>query len=172
MAMTNRTSLLLRLLDLATWPATAPWEGGVVGRVELVRELAAGTGSGQADAVGFWSGTIALGATQSIDLSGGSQVQEADGSSPVFVKIKGLALQKLAGSGTVALARPAANGTPIFAADSDELAPLAAVGDTVFLWYGDTGITVTAATGDLLSLIEKGGAASVSCVLLVIGTTA
>lgn len=129
-----------------------------------------GTGTGYADVVFYAQYTITMGATQSLDFSG--TMTEMDGTTALPVRLKGLKIRKVSGTGTFSVLRPAANGIAIFAAASDESGTFSDTGATWSGWWGDTGLTITAGTADLVSVVEKGGAASVVVEVFAICATA
>jgi hypothetical protein len=130
-----------------------------------------GTGTGYADVVFYAQYSIGASGTQSLDLSG--TMTEMDATTALPIKLKGIVCRKVSGTGTFSLSRPAANGIAVFAAASDESGTISEAGGTIAFWFGDTGaLTITAATGDLLTLTEKGGAATVVVEVLIIAATA
>jgi hypothetical protein len=131
-------------------------------------QIANGTGSGQASQVYQDTGSLGPSATTNIDLAG--SLTNIFGQTITFTKIKLLAVRASPSNNVannVQVTRPAANGFVWFLAASDGfyLAPGA-----WFLWYDPAGVTVTAATGDILSLINSAGVNTVSYDLVIVGT--
>lgn len=125
-----------------------------------------GTGAGQASQQWHDTRTITASATDSIDLAGA--LVNAFGVTVTFTKIKALlVVAKPANLNNIQVARPASNGWPFFLAVSDGfvLQPGAA-----FMWVDPAGIAVTAATADLLSIINAAGTNSVIYDIVIVGT--
>jgi hypothetical protein len=132
--------------------------------------IATGVAAGLADKI--WSDTRTVGsaATDVIDLA--TILTNAFGSVETFAKLRAIVIAA-ASTNTTALTitRPAAaTGVPLFAAISDALAPLNAGG--FFVWCDPAvGVVVTAATGDLLHVVNSGGG-SATYSIAVVGTSA
>jgi len=131
--------------------------------------LANGTGAGQADRVFTDERTLAASATEDLDLAG--VLVDAFGQAITFVKIKAVIIKAAAGNvNDVQVTRPASNGVPLFLAAGDGIAikPGGA-----FAWYcSGTGVTVTGATGDLLTITNSGAGTGVTYDIVIIGTSA
>lgn len=152
--------LQLSALDLAsaTFPLQLDWSA----------YLANGTASGQASQV--WSDTRSLAgsATENLDLAG--SLTNAFGTTLTFTKIKAIVVRASSSnnaSNAVRVQRGASNGVPVFLAASDGL-DLNAGG--VFLFYDPAGVTVTAGTGDILTITNSAGTNTVSYDIVIIGT--
>ena len=133
-------------------------------------DLTSGTGSGQADRVFTDTRTLGISATEDLDLAG--VLTDAFGALITFVKMKGLFIKAAAGNtNNVNLSRPAgATGVPIFLAISDGI--VIPPGYT-FAWFGPgTGITVTPASGDLITLTNSGAGTGVTYDVIIIGASA
>lgn len=129
--------------------------------------LANGTGAGQASQVYQVSGTLAGSATTNVDLAG--SLTNIFGQTITFTKIKLIAVRAAStnnASNLLQVTRPAANGLPWFLAASDGFA-LNAGGWNVF--YDPTGVTVTAGTGDLITLTNSAGTNTIGYDLLIVG---
>jgi hypothetical protein len=130
-------------------------------------QLANGTGTSQASQVYQDTGSLAGSASANIDLAG--SLVNAFGTTITFTKIKLLAI-KAAAANNVAnnlqVSRGSSNGFVWFLAASDGfyLAPGA-----FFLWYDPVGVTVTAATGDILTLTNGAGTNTIAYDLLIVG---
>lgn len=164
---THELSYLLRFTD--QMKLTAPESGGPQITKTLQDTWEDGTSDGQIDVAAVAQYTIGASATQSVDFAGGSLTQ-ADGSTATFAEVALLVVQKVSGDGTVRMEAPA-NFAPFFAASGDATQTLADDGDFVAICV-KAGVTITAGTGDLLSLVEQGGASSVVVNLYAFGRSA
>jgi hypothetical protein len=163
------TNLLIELdadltsaLDLVT--ATAPLE------LSDRTRLTSGTGLGAADMQWSDTRTLAASATEDLDLAG--SLTGPVGGTLTFARIKLVYIKALAANtNNVNVTRPASNGVPLFLAASDGL-PVKPGG--AFLWMAPdaTGVAVTAATGDLLTLTNGAGSTSVTYSIVIIGASA
>ena len=152
--------LQLSALDLAsaTFPVLLDWTG----------LLSNGTGSGQASQVFSDTRTLTASATENLDLAG--SLTNAFGTTLTFTKIKLIAVKAAAAnnaSNAVQVARGSSNGVPLFLAASDGVALNAS---DIFLFYSPTGVTVTASTGDILTITNSAGTNSVSYDIVIVGT--
>lgn len=130
--------------------------------------LSNGVGAGQASQM--WSDTRTLGASASENLDLAGALTNAFGLTITFTKIKLLLVRAKStnnAANAVNLSRPASNGVPVFLAGSDGV-PLAP--GAIFLFFDPTGVTVTAATGDLLTVANAAGVNSVDYDIVIIGT--
>jgi len=152
--------LQLSALDLAS--ATFPLQ------LDLTALLANGTGSGQASQVFTDTRSLAGSATEDLDLAG--SLTNAFGTTLTFTKIKAIIVRAAAANNAanaVQVARTSSNGVPLFLAASDGLA-LGPGG--IFLFYDPAGVTVTAGTGDKLTITNSAGTNTVSYDIVIIGT--
>lgn len=158
---TNLTANLTAVLDLVT--ASAPL--ALTNRITIPT----GTASGQADV--SWSDTRTVGAssTDALDLAG-TLVGNLGGTLTI-VKLKAVLVRAAAANvNNVRVNRPASNGVPLFLAASDGIDVLPG---GVFLWVAPgAGVTVTAATGDLINIDNSGSGTSVTYDVVLIGTSA
>lgn len=132
--------------------------------------LATGTGAGQADRVWSDNRTIAASGTEDLDLAG--VLTDAFGAAFTLVKLKAvLIVASAANTNSVRVTRPATNGVPIFLAAADGLD---VVPGGTFLWVAPNAaaVTVTAATGDLLTVSNSSSGTSVTYDVVIIGTSA
>lgn len=153
-------ALQLSALDLAsaTFPLLFDWSA----------TMANGTAAAQASQV--WSDTRSLAgsATEDLDLAG--VLTNAFGVTLTFTKIK-LILVRAASANNAAnlvkVQRASSNGVPLFLAASGglQLNP-----GGVFVFYDPTGVTVTATTGDLLTITNSAGTNTVSYDIVIVGT--
>jgi hypothetical protein len=131
--------------------------------------LTNGTGAAQADRVFTDTRTLAASATEDLDLAG--VLTDAFGAVITFAKIKAVVIKAANGNtNDVNVARAAANGVPLFVAAGDGLG-IKPGGS--FAWFcSGTGVTVTAATGDLLTITNSAGGTGVTYDVVIIGTSA
>lgn len=132
----------------------------------VLANLANGTGAGQASQQWHDQRTIAPSATDSLDLAGA--LVNAFGVTVTFTKIKLLFVRAApANLNNIQVARPASNGWPWFLAVSDGFLLQPGAWN---LFFDPGGIAVTAATADLLSIINAAGTNSVVYDVVIIGT--
>jgi hypothetical protein len=159
---TSILATLTNALDLGT--AQAPFS------VTKRTNLATGTGANQADLVFTDTRTIAASGTEDLDLAG--SLTGPLGGTLTFVKLKALLIRAAAGNtNAVRVTRPAANGVPLFLAVSDGLDVLPG---GQFLWVapGAATVTVTPATGDLITVANSSSGTPVTYDVVIIGTSA
>ena len=166
MALSTRLHLTLAAdltsaLDLAT--ASVPLS------ISKTIEMATGTSTGLADKVFHDQRTLTASATEDLDLAG--SLTDSLGTALTIVKLKALYIfAASANTNNVVLSRPAANGVPLFSAASDAISVLPG---GILLWVAPgAGVTVTAATGDLLTITNSAGSTSVTYDVVIIGTSA
>lgn len=131
--------------------------------------LPSGTGANQADKVWHDQRTIAPSATDSLDLAG--SLTDPFGTAFTPARIKALFVRAAtANANNVNVTRPASNGVPLFLAAGDGV-PVRPGG--VFLWVAPdaTGVAVTAATGDLIDIVNSGAGTSVTYDIVIIGAS-
>lgn len=106
---------------------------------------------------------IAASGSQSLDLV--SALTDAYGTALTFAKVKALVVRNKSTSTTAAatVERPSSNGVPILSA-----AGTIAV-DPIFVYVNKAGATVTASTGDLISINNADSAASADIEVLILG---
>ncbi len=138
--------------DLST-VRTIPWA------YEKIISLASGVGLNQADKLFVDQRTVTTGAIDSLDLAGGGLL-DVDGAPFAPARIKGLILFAATANTTIlSLTRPA-NGVPFLGASGDLVT--AHAGSLIMLaWPSAAGIVVTAATGDLIDIVNAAGASAV-----------
>jgi len=131
--------------------------------------LADGTGANQADRVFTDQRTLAASGTEDLDLAG--VLIDAFGQAITFAKIKAVIIKAADGNtNDVNVSRPASNGVPLFLAAGDGI-PVKPGG--VLAWFcPGTGVTVTGATGDLLTITNSAGGTGVTYQVVIIGTSA
>lgn len=130
--------------------------------------LSNGTASGNASQQ--WHDTRSLGASASENLDLAGSLTNAFGVTLTFTKIKLVYVKAAAANNAANLVqfqRATSNGVPIFLAATDglQLNP-----GGVFLFYDPVGVTVTASTGDILTVTNSAGTNTVSYDIVIIGT--
>lgn len=133
-------------------------------------ELDNGTLANQADLCFHDTRTLAASGTEDLDLAGA--LAGPFGAAQVFVELRAVLVTAAAGNtNNVRVTRPASNGVPLFLAASDglDIPP-----GGVFLWScpADGKLTVTAGTGDLLTITNSGSGTSVTYDVVLVGTSA
>lgn len=111
--------------------------------------------------------SIAASATDTLDLNGGGLLDDL-GQAFAITKLKAIGVKSLSTNTVdIALNRPAANGVPLFSAAGDQIVLKP---NTVHLWStGDAnGIAVTAATADLIAVVNL-GATVVNYEIVIVG---
>lgn len=148
-------------LDLGT--ASVPFS------ISVEHALTDGTTSGKADRVFADTRTLTASATENLDLAG--TLLDFFGATLTFVTIKAIIIKAAAANtNDVQISRPASNGLPVFLAAGDAI-PVKPGG--IFAWTAPgTGVTVTPATGDLLTATNGGAGTSVTYDVIIIGTSA
>lgn len=133
------------------------------------QRFTSGTGAAQVDKVFTDQRTLAASATEDLDLAGA--LTDGLGASLTFAKVKCVMIKAAAGNtNDVVVSRPASNGFVLFAAASDAISVKPG---GVFLWAcPGTGITVTAGTGDLLTITNSAGTTGVTYDVVIMGTSA
>lgn len=124
-----------------------------------------GTGANQADRVFTDTRTVTTGATDSLDVAG--SLTDAFGATITMARVKALYIKSASTNTTdLQLTRPASNGVPLFAATSDAIVIKPG---GVFFWAAPdaTAIPVTAATADLINIVNGAGASAVYDIVIV-----
>lgn len=132
--------------------------------------LASGTAAGQADRVFTDTRTLAASATENLDLAG--VLLDPFGAAITFATVKAIIIKAAAANNAanaVQVTRPATNGVPFLMAAGDGIALAPGY---MFAWFGSgTGVTVTAATGDIITVTNSAGTNSVNYDVVIIGTS-
>lgn len=130
-------------------------------------DMTSGVGLNQADKVWSDRRTVAASTTDSLDLAG--SLTDALGVAFTPARVKGIILRNR-GVQNLALTRPASNGVPWLTAAGDAII---VVPGGLQLWLAPTaaGIAVTAATGDLIDVVNGAGV-SVDYDMVIIGASA
>lgn len=152
-------ALGLKLLDLDS--ATDPL---IVMATGL---LSNGTASGNASQMWHDTRTLGASATEDLDLAG--SLVNAFGVTLTFVKLKCIFVRAAVGNtNDVQVTRSASNGVPLYMASGDGIA--LSPGDWFVYFSPLVGKTVTASTGDLITVTNSAGSTSVSYDIVLIGT--
>lgn len=134
--------------------------------LSILSTLSNGTSAGQASAQFSDTRTLSASASENLDLAGG--LTNGFGATLTFTKIKLLFVRAASGNtNAVQVSRGSSNGVPLFLAASDGLTLQPGAW---FVWFDPTGITVTAGTGDILTVANAAGGSSVSYDLIIVGT--
>ena len=153
--MTLTTTVNLRIntdlssaLDLVTPKAVQP--------IQYLLTLDSGAGLNQANTLWSDRRTVNASTTDTLDLVGGGLL-DALGAAFAPARIKGLYVRNR-GAQNITVGRPAANGVPWMSAAGDNIIVPAG---GVIVWFAPTaaGIVVTAATGDLIEVVNGAGSA-------------
>lgn len=131
-----------------------------------------GVGTSQVDKIFQDTRQIAASTTDTLDLAGGS-LSDPLGGALTLVKLKALVVIARSTNNianNVVVTRPAANGVPFFSAAGDAV-PLHPGSMLALTWPG-AGITVTAATGDLIDITNSAGTNAVDYDIVIAGTSA
>jgi hypothetical protein len=132
-------------------------------------QLTPGTGAGKADKLYAASRTIAASTSENLDLAGG--LTDPLGATLTFVKVKAiLVIASSANTNNVVLGGAASNtftGPFVDATDKVSVPP----GGAVLLTHPGAGWTVTAATGDILTVANSSSGTTVTYTVLLIGTS-
>lgn len=127
-----------------------------------------GTGANQANQIFTDTRTLTASASENLDLAGG--LTDAFGNTVTFTKVKGILLVAAAGNtNNVNLTRPASNGVPIFLAASDGIG-VQPDGAVSIVAPSAAGYTVTASTGDIITVANSGGGTAVTYTIVIVGT--
>lgn len=132
--------------------------------------LASGTGAGCADVLFTDTRTLSASATENLDLA--AALSDVYGTTLTYAELRAIVITAATGNtNDVQVTRPASNGVPLFLAASDGI-PVPPGG--IFLWGcpADGKITVTASTGDLLTVTNSSSGTSVTYSVTIFGTSA
>lgn len=138
---------------------------------KVLIELSNGTGANANDLMWHDQRTLAASGTEDLDLAGGL-TNPLTGAAMTFVELRAiLVFAASANTNNVVISRPASNGVPLFSAAGDAL-PIPPGG--VFIWScpADGKVTVTAGTGDLITVTNSAGSTSVTYDAVILGTSA
>lgn len=132
--------------------------------------LGDGTGSSQADLLFTDTRTISASSSEDLDLAGG--LTDALGNTLTFVTVKAILVKAASGNtNNVTISPASANG---FLGPFNAAADLVSVKPSgMFMVQAPgTGWTVTAGTGDLLTIANSGAGTSVTYDIIIVGTSA
>lgn len=132
--------------------------------------LANGSGDGSANLLFHDQRTLAASGSENLDLAG--SLVDSFGNTLTMVELRGLIIVAADGNtNNVRLTRPASNGVPLFLAASDgiDIPP-----GGLFAWAcgADGKVTITAGTGDLLTVANSSSGTSVTYDVYILGTNA
>lgn len=166
MAITQNSQLILKILssltnglDLST----------TLDQIAADWTINFGNGAGAGAASMVWSDTRTLAAsgTEDLDLAGG--LVSAFGATLTFTKLKALLVRaSSANANNVQVTRPASNGVPFFLAAGDGFA-IKPGGVMALIDPSAGGVTVTASTGDLITVTNSSSGTGVDYDIVIIG---
>lgn len=138
-------------------------------RIGVGISLLNGVGSGQADKLFHDRRTLGPSATEDLDLAG--VLFDLFGDAFTLARLKGIiVIADIGNVNAVRITRPATNGVPLFLAASDGIDVLPG---GVFAWCSpNAGVTVTPATGDLLTFTNGGAGTNVVYEVALVGASA
>lgn len=129
-----------------------------------------GTGANKAEQIHQVQGTIAASGTDAIDLSG--SLTNAFGTTVVFTKIKGIVVSAASGNtNDVQVISDATNGFINWCQATADGINVEPGGVFALISPSSGGYAVTAATGDILNIVNSAGGTSVTYDLWLIGET-
>lgn len=146
--------------------------------VQTLIQLTAGTGTGKADKVFSDQRTLAASATENLDLAG--VLTDPLGGTLTFVHVKAILILAdaantnnvvVGGATTNAFAGPLSAVTDYTPGAYLQGTVAIPPGGAALLTHGGAGWTVTAATGDILKILNSGGTTGVTYKVLIIGTS-
>jgi hypothetical protein len=163
MSLVTRLDLTLQMTETGT-ALDFGTPTSVVNELHTI-SLASGTGLNSADMRFSDTRTLSTGANEDLDLAGA--LTGALGNTLTFLKLKLLYIRASSANTTnITVSRPAANGVPFFSAGSDALV-LKPGGVFLFTDPSAAGVTVTAATGDLINIANSAGASGIYTIHVV-----
>lgn len=142
-------SSLQNALDLVTPGANQLYQ--------YVLDLANGAGINAANVVWSDRRTVNASTTDTLDIATGGGLTDALGTAVAMARMKGLIIRNR-GAQNITIGRPASNGVPWLSAAGDNII-VAPGGVSMTFWPTAAGIVVTAATGDLIEVVNGAGSA-------------
>lgn len=134
-------------------------------------ELSNGTGANSADLMFHDERTLTASGTEDLDLAGGL-TNPLTGAAMTFVELREILIYaSSANTNNVNVTRPASNGVPLFLAAGDGV-PVPPGGVYHWVCPADGKVTVTAGTGDLITITNSAGSTSVTYDVVILGTSA
>jgi hypothetical protein len=129
-----------------------------------------GTAADRADLVFSDTRTISASSSENLDLA--ASLTDVFGSTLTFVELRAImVIADSSNTNNVRVTRPASNGVPLFLAASDgiDVPP-----GGVFLWScpADGAVTVTASTGDIITVANSSSGTAVNYDIVIVGTSA
>lgn len=166
--MTLVSDLLVRALVTETVAADLQTNSAPLEYSKRIR-LATGVAAAQADLLFTDTRTLAASGTEDLDLKGSLLTPLGVAFTPA--KLKAIIIAAASGNtNDVNVSRPASNGVPLFAAAGD-LIPVKPGGVFVWIAPGLSGVTVTAGTGDLITVTNSSSGTGVTYDVVMIGTS-
>lgn len=130
-------------------------------------QLDSGTGAGQVDLVWSDRRTLTASSSENLDLAG--SLLKVFAGTATFVKVKLVILYNRTSGQTLSFKVGSSNGwTGILNGTTDSLT---VKGGGFAIWYDPTGTTVTASTGDIVTVSNSSGS-SMDYDIFILGTTA
>lgn len=153
-------STLSNALDLVTPAALQSFQ--------YLLELTSGAGLNAANVVWSDRRTLAASTTDTLDVATGGGLVDALGVAVAMARMKGIIVRNR-GAQNITVGRPAANGVPWMTAagDSNIVVP---GGVLIEFWPTAAGIVVTAATADLIEVVNGAGS-SVDYDIIIFGAS-
>ena len=134
-------------------------------------ELGNGTGANLADLLFHDTRTIAASGSEDLDLAGGL-TNPLTGAAMTFVELRAVIIRAATGNtNNVRFSRPASNGVPLFLAAGDGI-DIPPGGQFMWACAADGKVTVTAGTGDLLTVANSSSGTTVTYDITIVGTSA
>ena len=136
---------------------------------QVRQQFSPGVAVGKADKLFAATRTLAASGSEGLDLAGG--LSDPFGQPVTFARVKAVYIKAAAANANSVVLGGAATNTFLgpFAAATDKLS--IAPGGSLLLIHPGTGWTVTAGTGDILSIANSGAGASVAYDIVLIGTS-
>lgn len=153
-------SELSNALDLVTPKANQAFS--------YVLDLLNGAGLNSANVVWSDRRTVAASTTDTLDIATGGGLVDALGAAVAMARMKGIIVRNR-GTQNITVGRPAANGVPWMSAAGDNVI-VAAGGVHIDFWPTAAGIVVTAATADLIEVVNGAGS-SVDYDIIIFGAS-
>jgi hypothetical protein len=157
------TSILTSALDLATAQAALTYAKSLA--------LADGTGANQADQIWHDQRIIAASGTENLDLAG--VLTNALGATVTFARVRAMLIFAAVGNtNNVRVGNTTSNAWATWAGANTHWIPVRPGGLMLLVAPDATGYTVTAGTGDQLTISNSGAGSGVTYDIILIGATA
>lgn len=132
--------------------------------------FASGTGAGQVDRIFADNRSLAASAVEDLDLAG--VLADPLGTTLTFAKIKAIFIKAAAANPSKLIVGGDANGLAGLFGNVNDVVNVPAGGLELLCAFPGTGITVTAATGDILQVAADSTAGTYSYDIIILGTSA